>query len=47
MICDVCVANIEYTIDQILQEEFVMGIIDALSGEGLVEWKKIPRCVQV
>ena len=43
MICDVCVANIEYTIDQIQQEEFVTGIVDVLSGEGFCGMEEDPE----
>ena len=43
MICDVCVANIMYTIDQIQQEEFVTGIVDVLSGEGFCGMEEDPE----
>merc|ERR1711874_283024 len=34
MTCDECLDGIKATIDQLLSEEFISGIVDALSGNG-------------
>ena len=48
MTCDECLGGIQASVEQMLSEEFMMGIVEALSGEGFCGMEEDPElCAQV
>eukprot|EP00091_Calanus_sinicus_P015513 TRINITY_DN3383_c0_g1_i12.p1 TRINITY_DN3383_c0_g1~~TRINITY_DN3383_c0_g1_i12.p1 ORF type:complete len:201 (-),score=77.48 TRINITY_DN3383_c0_g1_i12:8-610(-) len=48
MTCDECLGGIQGAIEQLLSEEFVSGIVEALSGEGFCGMEEDPElCARV
>merc|ERR1712083_279369 len=46
--CDECLNGIQGSIDQLLSEEFINGIVDALSGDGFCGMEEDPdRCAEI
>ena len=46
--CEECTSGIQASIDQLVSEEFVSGIVDALSGDGFCGMEEDPDlCSQV
>merc|ERR1719228_2683318 len=48
MTCDECLGGIQASVEQMLSEEFVMGIVEGLSGEGFCGMEDDPEmCAKV